>query len=56
MNLQQLGYVRTLAELESFGRAAKKCGVTQPTLRTAWLSLRKNLAYVFLCARHAMLN
>jgi regulatory helix-turn-helix LysR family protein len=32
MNLQQLRYVRALAEFGSFVDAAKRCGVTQPTL------------------------
>jgi len=43
MNLQQLRYVRTLAELESFGQAAKKCGVTQPTLSNGVAQLEEEL-------------
>ena len=32
MNLQQLRYVRVLAETKSFVRAAEQCGVTQPRI------------------------
>ena len=32
MTLQQLEYILAVDELRHFGRAAEKCGVTQPTL------------------------
>ena len=32
MNIQDLRYLPTVAELERFGRAAKACGISQPTL------------------------
>jgi DNA-binding transcriptional LysR family regulator len=43
MNLQQLRYVRTLAELGSFVDAAKQCGVTQPTLSNGVAQLEEEL-------------
>jgi LysR family transcriptional regulator, hydrogen peroxide-inducible genes activator len=43
MNLQQLRYVRALAELGSFVEAAKQCGVTQPTLSNGVAALEEEL-------------
>jgi DNA-binding transcriptional LysR family regulator len=43
MNLQQLRYVRALAETKSFVRAAEQCGVTQPTLSNGVAQLEDEL-------------
>ncbi len=43
MNLQQLRYVRALAELGSFVEAANQCTVTQPTLSNGVARLEKEL-------------
>ncbi len=43
MNLQQLRYVRALAETTSFVRAAEQCGVTQPTLSNGVAQLEDEL-------------
>jgi DNA-binding transcriptional LysR family regulator len=43
MNLQQLRYVRALAEFGSFVDAAKRCGVTQPTLSNGVAQLEEEL-------------
>jgi len=43
MNLQQLRYVRALAELGSFVEAANQCAVTQPTLSNGVARLEKEL-------------
>jgi LysR family hydrogen peroxide-inducible transcriptional activator len=32
LSLRDLEYVETVAELKHFGRAAERCGVSQPTL------------------------
>jgi LysR family hydrogen peroxide-inducible transcriptional activator len=43
MNLQQLRYARMLAEHGSFGEAANRCGVTQPTLSNGIARLEAEL-------------
>ena len=43
MNLQQLRYARALAECRSFVRAARQCGVTQPTLSNGIAQLEDEL-------------
>jgi LysR family transcriptional regulator, hydrogen peroxide-inducible genes activator len=43
MNLQQLRYVRALAETNSFVRAADQCAVTQPTLSNGVAQLEEEL-------------
>ena len=43
MNLQQLRYVRALAETNSFVRAAEKCTVAQPTLSNGVAQLEDEL-------------
>jgi DNA-binding transcriptional LysR family regulator len=43
MNLQQLRYVRALAETKSFVRAAEQCAVTQPTLSNGVAQLEDEL-------------
>jgi LysR family hydrogen peroxide-inducible transcriptional activator len=43
MNLQQLRYVRALAQTASFVRAAEQCGVTQPTLSNGVAQLEDEL-------------
>src|SRR4051794_21326178 len=43
MNLRDLEYVLALAETGHFGAAAKRCGVTQPTLSTQLARLEGEL-------------
>jgi len=46
MQLRDLEYIVALAELGHFGRAAQRCGVTQPTLSTQIARLEQSLGAV----------
>src|SRR3954466_16267188 len=55
MNLQQLRYVRALAQTTSFVRAAEQCGVTQPTLSNGVAQLEDELGQrLFFCTTRAV--
>jgi LysR family hydrogen peroxide-inducible transcriptional activator len=58
MNLRDLRYLVTLAELLHFGRAAEACHVSQPTLSTQIRKLEEELgvALVERAPRHVMLT
>jgi len=58
MNLRDLRYLVTLADLRHFGRAAEACHVSQPTLSTQIRKLEEELgvALVERAPRHVMLT
>ena len=43
MELQHVRYFLALCEEQNFGKAAKKCGVTQPSLTNAIKRLEENI-------------
>lgn len=45
MNIQQLKYAKAVADLGSFGQAAARCCVTQPTLSNAIAQLERELGH-----------
>lgn len=51
MNLQQLYYFKTIAELEHYTRAAEKLLISQPSLSYAMSELERELARPFLSSR-----
>ena len=57
MDLQQIRYCLAIAEERSFGRAAKKCGVRQPSVSNAVMRLESQLGgELFLRARPVQLS
>ena len=54
MNLNQLYYFKTLAELEHYTKAAEKLNISQPTL-TPFLPWKRNWGQICLKSRAEML-
>lgn len=55
MNLNQLYYFKTLAELEHYTKAAEKLNISQPTLSHSISSMEKELGQICLKSRAEML-
>lgn len=54
MNLNQLTYFVTLAQIENYTRAAKRLDITQPSLSHAISNLEKNSRFHFLSVTEEM--